>query len=40
MKEGKPAKQPVKVGRTSGEKLEITEGLSAGVEILLEKPTE
>ena len=40
MKEGKPAKQAVKVGRASGDKLEITEGLSAGDEILLDKPAE
>jgi membrane fusion protein (multidrug efflux system) len=40
IKEGKPAKQPVKVGRTSGEKLEVTDGLKAGDEILLEKPAE
>jgi multidrug efflux pump subunit AcrA (membrane-fusion protein) len=40
VKEGKPAKLSVKVGRTSGERLEITEGLKAGDEILLEKPAE
>jgi multidrug resistance efflux pump len=40
VKEGKPAKQPVEVGRTSGGKLEITGGLSVGDEILLEKPKE
>ena len=40
VKEGKPAKQPVKVGRASGERLEITEGLKAGDEILLDKPAE
>ncbi len=40
MQEGKPAKQPVKAGRPSGDKLEITEGLNAGDEILLDKPQE
>ena len=40
VKEGKPAKTGVKVGRTCGERLEIIEGLKAGDEILLDKPAE
>lgn len=40
VKEGKPVQQTVQVGRTSGERLEITEGLKAGDEILLDKPAE
>lgn len=37
-KEGKPVKKSVKVGKTSGTKIEILEGLQAGDEILSEKP--
>jgi multidrug resistance efflux pump len=38
VKDGAPRKQPVKVGKTSGAKIEILEGVSAGDEILLDKP--
>lgn len=40
VKDGKPARQAVKVGQRSGERLEIVEGLKAGDEISLTKPTE
>lgn len=40
MKDGMPARQPVEVGRASGDRLEITSGINAGDEILLEKPKE
>ncbi len=40
VKDGKPARQAVKVGQRSGERLEIVEGLKAGDEISLTQPTE
>ena len=40
IKDGKPTRQPVKVGQSSGGELEIVEGLKTGDEISLTKPTE
>jgi HlyD family secretion protein len=38
VKDGKPEKRPVKVGKRSGTKVEIVDGLKEGDEVLLENP--
>ena len=37
-KEGKPVKRTVKIGKSSGGKTEILDGLHAGDEVLTSKP--
>jgi len=38
VEKGKPKKRPVEVGQTSGDNVEILEGLEEGDKVLLEKP--